>query len=124
MIDVSEVVNDPDLAQAFTILRNSGSWLNGVWQSGNTTQVQSYGVISPATSRDIKVLPEGDQTGELRVFHGADPIYVTNANDAVDSTGQSSDILIWRGDQFRVLQVKYEQDYGYYRAIATRLPPD
>lgn len=124
MIDVSEVVNDPDLAQAFTILRNSGSWLNGVWQSGNTTPVQGFGVISPATSRDIKMLPEGDQTGELRVFHSAQPIYVTNANDAVDSTGQSSDILCWRGDNFRVLNVKHEEDYGYYRAIGSRLPPD
>lgn len=120
LIQVAEVVNDPDLAQPFTILRSGGSWVNGVWQS-LTTQVQSYGVIAEPTVREIEMIPEGDLVRGAIVFWSAQPIYGTHATNG---SGGSSDILIWRGHNYRVLDVKQYQDWGFYRAMATRMKAD
>lgn len=118
MIDVSEVVDSADMAQDFTILRSSGFWQNGTWIS-QTTQINGHGVISVASPRDIEMLPEGDVVKGAMVFWSSQPIYGTNVN----SQGQagSSDLLMWRGKQFRVLTVSQYSDYGYYRAVATRM---
>jgi len=131
VIDVSEVVDSADMAQDFTILRSSGFWQNGTWIS-QTTQINGHGVISVrpltdtgqhrksiASPRDIEMLPEGDVVKGAMVFWSSQPIYGTNVN----SQGQagSSDLLMWRGKQFRVLTVSQYSDYGYYRAVATRM---
>lgn len=121
LVQVSEVVNDPDMAQPFTILRSTGTaWLNGVWQS-STTEFSGYGVIADPTDREIKMIPEGDQVVGAKVFWSAQPIYATRATSGV---GASSDILVWRGLSFRVVNVQQFQDYGFYRAIATRMKAD
>jgi hypothetical protein len=120
LIQVSEVVNDPDLAQPFTINRSSGVWNNGVWQS-TTTAVQGYGVIANPTVRELEMIPEGDLVKGAMVFWSAQPIYGTHGTQGV---GGSSDILIWRGNNYRVLNVTQYQDYGFYRAIAVRMKAD
>lgn len=120
MISVSEVIQDPDFAQAFGILRSTGSWLNGVWQSA-TTSVPGFGVVGEPTTRDLKMIPEGDTVQGMLAFWSVEPLYATHATEGV---GGSSDILIWRGHNYRVLQVEQYQDYGYYRAVATRMKAD
>jgi hypothetical protein len=118
MIDVSELANDPDLAQVFTILRTTGSsWLNGVFQTVETT-VQSYGPISVATPRDVEMIPEGDKIVGAMVFWSAQPLYGT---EAIQGVGRSSDILQWKGLNWRVLHVSQYLDYGFYRAVAVRM---
>jgi hypothetical protein len=117
MIDVSEVVNDPDLAQEFTILRSSGSYLNGVFQS-STTPIQGFGVVTVATAREIEMVPEGDRVTGMMSFHSNQPILGTRANGG--ATG-ASDILLWHGEKYRVLAIWNWSDYGYYDAIASRM---
>lgn len=121
MIDLSEVVNNPDMAQDFTLLRSSGSWQNGIWISVPASQL-CHGVVSVATPRDLDMIPEGDRVTGAMVFHSSVPLYGT----WVDPQGMqhSSDILMWNGNQFRVLTVSQYLDYGYYRAVATRLLTD
>jgi hypothetical protein len=118
MIQVSEIVNAPEFAQAFTILRSTGAWNTGVWESTQAT-VAGFGTITPATENDIKMIPEGDVVEGAMVFHSQAPIYLTHADGS--GAGGSSDILVWQGFNYRVLSVRQEQDYGYYRAIAVRM---
>lgn len=118
LINVSELVNDPDFAQSFVILRSTGTWIKGEW-TPSTTAVQAYGAISVARPRDLEMVPEGDVGHGAMVFWTQQPIYVTRV--ANNGKGQSSDILIWQEEQFRVLDVKQYKDYGYYRAIGTRM---
>jgi hypothetical protein len=118
MIDVSEVVTAPDLAQVFTVLRSTGAFVGGVWTS-QTTSIQLQGTISSASESEIEMIPQGDVVHELRVFYSDQPIFKTQ--EGIGSPGGSSDVIVWRGQQYRILRVAQYQDYGYYRAIGTRL---
>jgi hypothetical protein len=121
MIDVSDIVSDADLAQVFTILRSTGTGFQyGVWQSSTTT-LSSYGPVQPATDRDISMLAEGDRVKEVKAFWSSQPIYGTNA---IAGVGQSSDILVWQGLNYRVLHVAQQQDYGFWKALAVRMKSD
>jgi hypothetical protein len=119
VINVADVVNDPDVAQSFTILRDSGgAYVNGVWTPGAPTTIPAYGPIRPATDRDIESLPEGDRIKEVKTFWSSQPMYGTRATAGV---GRSSDILTWLGLLYRVMSVAQSQDYGFYRAVAVRM---
>lgn len=122
MLDVSEVANSPDLAESFTILRSTGTQFNqGVWETEEQS-ITGFGVISVAESRDAEMLPEGDLAKGAMVFWSAQPIYVTNTTNI--AVGQSSDILVWNGKRYRVLTVRPYKDWGYYRAVGTRMQAD
>ena len=114
MINVSEVVIDPDLAQVFTIMRSSGVYVNGVWQT-QTANVQAQGVISIAQEKELDMKPEGDVVLGAIVVHTDQEIFTTQEGKG------SSDIIVWQGIQYRVLKVAQYVDYGYWRAIATRM---
>lgn len=116
VIQVSEVVNDIDMAQNFSILRSTGSFNVGVWES-TTETLSGYGVISVAKPRDLEMIPEGDKIVGAMVFHSQQPLYGTHDGQAPGS----SDILIWNNHQWRILSVSQYKDYGYYRAVAERL---
>lgn len=116
MLDMSEVVNDEFAAQSFQIIRSSGgAYTLGVLNETQTT-ITSYGVISVAKSRDLIQLPEADRIAGTMVFHTQQPIYETS-----QTRGATSDILIWRGDQYRVSNVFPYDDYGYVKAFAVRM---
>jgi hypothetical protein len=117
MIDVSEVVNASEMAQPFQILRSTGAFNNGNWNSEEQT-IQAYGVITIADAKALEMVPQGDIVHGAMAFYSQDEIHVTHENGG---TGGSSDILIWRGGKFRVLSVKRFIDYGFFMAVATRM---
>ena len=116
-ISVQEVVNDPDIAQNFTIERSVGSFLFGVWKSA-TTNIPGFGTITNPTTRELEMMPEGDKIGGVIIVHSSSPIYGTRATGGV---GGSSDIIIWNGNKYRVLSVEQYLDYKFYRCVCTRM---
>jgi hypothetical protein len=115
MIDVSQIVNTPEFAQDYTILRSAGSWLNGVWIL-TTTPLAGFGVVSIAEPNDVMMNEAGDIIKGEMVFHSDTPIFTTSALQ-----GRSSDIITWNGTNYRILQVGPYRDYGYYRAVGVRM---
>lgn len=113
-LDVSEIVNDPELAEPFIIRRSRGGFVRGGW-SDQITEIPAYGVVSVAAEKDLEVLPEGDRVREARVFHSSQPIYITNAENV-----GVSDVLVWNNVAYRVLSVADYSNRGYYRAVACR----
>lgn len=131
MIDVSDVVNDPDFAQGFTIERSTGQFVAGGFEK-TPSNVQGYGVISVAADEDIQMLPEGDRIDGAMVFHSHERIYLTQLDGGYDqaqygaggfgvSVQHVSDQIYWRGQKFRVMHVAPYEDYGYWRAIGVRM---
>lgn len=114
---IADVVNDPDFAQNFTITRSQGGQFKlGRWQNA-TTSVAAWGSIQPPNPEELEQVPEGDRVLGLIAIHSSQPIYETN----VELTNGISDIVIWHNQNYRVVKVFPWQDYGYWKALATRM---
>lgn len=128
-LNVSRVVTNPKFAQAFTILRSSGGDWNddGTW-GDVTVSIDMYGIIQPATPKELKQLPEGDRVLEVKSFHSIQEMFISHV-DGVDTTDPGynasiSDYTIWNGQQYRLAK-RYEwSDFGYYKALGVRVKGD
>lgn len=116
-IDLSEVVNDPELAESFTILRSSGTFAEGGWQEATRQTIQTFGVVSPASSDDVNQLPEGDRISGNTTFYTSTPMYVTHT----DPQPGTSDIIVWQGENYRLAMVWNYSTRGYYKAVGVRM---
>lgn len=86
MIDVSEVVTDPDFTapQPFTIKRSTGQFVLGGFESV-TTDIPQLGPVQQASDKEIQMLPEADRVGSIRSFWCTIPIYTTRGTAPVPS---------------------------------------
>lgn len=118
MIDVSELMSDPDFAQSYLVHRMSGSWVEGEFIQ-NESVINFYGPITVANTKDVNMLPEGDRIVGLMTFYTTsdNPIFVTRNLDTDQGT---SDEIEWRGERYKVMQIFPYHDYGYIKAIGTR----
>jgi hypothetical protein len=116
MIDVSDILSDPDLAQPFTIKRSRGEFAAGGYTQ-TTTTVQSFGVIIVAQGRELEQVPEGDRVKGAIVVYSAKPLYLTHG----DNQPGLSDTIIWRGDSYRLAKLYPYMDFGYYKAVGVRI---
>ena len=118
MINISEIVNDPDFAQSFSLVRSSGTWTLGRFVSTSTT-LSRYGVILPMTTKEITQLATGDALqGYIKVYC-VDNIYTTRLDTAGDAGGLSDEV-VWQGDNYKVLAVQQFSDFGYWQASCVR----
>ncbi len=118
---MSDVVNDADFAQAFTITRSEGgSWQAGVWTNA-TTEIPSYGIIQPATKYDLKQVPEGDRVEGALSFHSSQPIFKTHTVAQNDTNAGISDIIVWHNQSYRIAYVYPWADFGFFKAVGVRM---
>ena len=121
-LDLSIIAASATLGSAFTILRSAGGqWVSGVWEDSNSP-IAMFGPVTIASPKDLKMLPEGDRPEAAMLFWTTVPVYVTQGPPAgVNAQGFTSDIMVWNGLSYRILQVSERPMNGYYRAIATRM---
>jgi hypothetical protein len=116
MINLSELITDPDFAQPYTIVRSSGTFVLGGFAS-TTTSIAAVGPIVVATEEDLDQVDPGDRiTGSMK-FYSQAQIYETHGG----STPGLSDTILWRGDNYRILKVFPYADYGWYEAVGARM---
>lgn len=116
-MELSEVVNDPDLAESFSILRSTvGTFVAGGWVN-NIQTVPAYGVVTPATAKEMKMVPEGDEVHEAFMFYSVTPMYDTRTNP----DNENADILVWNGENYRVIKVWNYMQRGFFSAMAVRM---
>ena len=119
-MDLSFATNDPLVAEAFTVQRSQGSWGAGAWND-KFTSLGYYGIISIATAREIEALPEADRVHEAITINCEQPLYVTRIAGEGTSGPGTSDLIVWNGDQYRVVRVENYQSRGMWYAIALRM---
>ncbi len=121
MINISEIVTDPDFAQTFTVHRRKGVFSErGRFEPVDST-LPMTGAIIPATTKELAVLPEADRINGAVMVYVTQRLYVTGLLTAADlEEGRLSDELAWHGDRWKIVQVRDFADFGYYRAMATR----
>ncbi len=80
MINVQDVVSDPDLipSEPFTILRSTvgSQFVAGGFESV-TFQITMFAPAQQAQPKEIAMLPEADRVGSIRAFWSTIPLYTT-----------------------------------------------
>jgi hypothetical protein len=105
LLDVSELLSDPDFADDFTILRS----VRTVDNTGRTVDTPgayySYGCIQPAKEAQLKQLPELERVGSF--ISVVTPFRLL----ALTST-TAPDQIIWRCGTYRVKVVRDWTNFG------------
>lgn len=118
MIDLGQVTLSSNFSKpkAFIILRQQGTWLNGRFIS-EKFEIPSSGIIDTLNTREISMLPEGDQImGGVRIYTKT-PLHTTRNNNGDSNI---SDEISFHGEFYKINQVNDYSDQGYYKAIAVR----
>jgi hypothetical protein len=128
LINVRELMNDADFVQDFQVIRtdpSTGQFTPGGFDVQATT-IPMRGISEVAQPRTLQMVPEGDRVLGSRTFWSKDPIYETEATNTNDTTvdptqGRISDVILYHGEQWKVVHVWGWQDEGYYKALAVRM---
>lgn len=118
MINLGRVTLSSNFSKpkAFIILRKQGTWLNGRFITEDF-QLESSGIIDPLNSKEINMLPEGDQImGGVRIYTKTS-IHTTRNNNGDSNV---SDEIKFHDEFYKVYQVNDYSDQGYYKVIAVR----
>mgnify|MGYP001592776294 CR=1 FL=1 len=116
LINVSELMTDPDFAQTLTLRRTEGSFNDyGEWESSTPVDSSVTGAWQKVTERDLAQLDLGEIKQEVRRFLTVTEIKVSEDDDKL------SDRIIWakNGGRYKVLKVTDNSDNGFYRAYAS-----
>lgn len=114
MINVSEVITDPDFAQPYMVYRQFGEWERGHWKSADEKRIRVTGVVTVADAKTLEQLPEGDRITGLMCFYATQELFETREEGI-------SDQIEWRGERYKVKRVFPYGDYGYYKAVGERM---
>jgi hypothetical protein len=120
VIDVSELIDDPDFACPYTVYRRTGQWTKGRFGTTEPQTLSFYGAVQPATVREIEQLGRGDDVNGVMKFFTRQPndIYITRELNEADDI-QISDEIEFHGSLYKVLQVMPWQHGGWTRAFAS-----
>jgi len=116
-LSIAELITDPDFCQSFTVTRLTGSVVKGDFITTPET-MQTTGIIRPANTKDIQMLPEGDRVTGLVTVYSSIQLYVTRAAGA--TRAGLSDEITWQGEQYKIIQTANYSDYGYFKNMAVR----
>ena len=116
MINVSDIVIDPDLASAFTIERTTGQFAIGGWAKNTPTFIESTGDVRNTSGKELEMIPEADRPKNALTVRTLSPLYVTSEQNYM-----TSDIIIFHGERHRIITVKDYDEQGYWYAVAVRM---
>jgi hypothetical protein len=122
---LAEVTFDPDMGQAVTVLRSTGQFVAGGWQSSQDISIPTWGVLEVDSDKAMKMIPEGDRiAGALALFTNMQ--LVTTHEDAAPGPYATqgpglSDRIFWNGDYYSINAVGPWGDFGYYYAVLLRV---
>ena len=113
MINVSELITDPDFCQPFTIIRTEGTWQNGLFVK-QETQINVIGVAEPVTGKDLDIQIESDRANNVMTFY-------TLVELKVSPDGSISDFILFNGKRYKLFQVSNYSDFGYYSGMGKEI---
>jgi hypothetical protein len=114
MLDVTDIVNDPDFATTFKLRHVTGAFTSdGTWNS-DEDPVECTGIVLPAKWDQLLLLPEGERQNQTIVVYCSQEITLGNRETT------QADIIEWDGQFYRVVYVKQYQQASVWFAMAAR----
>lgn len=112
-IDVSEIVHDPDFCTTFIVIKQGETeWIHGSAHT-KTTETVVEGIVQPSSSKDLELLDTADRVNGMKTFI-TDEISLD-----VSDTDKTSDVCVWKGKRYKMIQTFDYSANGYYKAIGT-----
>lgn len=110
-IDVSEIVHDPDFCTTFIVIKQGDQdWVHGVLQT-KTTEITVEGIVQPSSSKDLELLDTADRVNGMKTF------ITDEVSLDVSSTEKTSDVCVWKGQRYKLIQTFDYAANGYYKAV-------
>ncbi len=116
MINVAELIHDPDFCQEYTLYRKTTVLVGGRPKSSEKA-LRRTGIITTATTKDLLQVPEGDRVKGIVAVYDTEELRLTSENGTADE-------FDWHGERYRLFQLWPYRDYGYYKALAERIAGD
>lgn len=125
MINVSELITDPDFAQpnGISIIRRSCQTVNHK-PVVTETNLTLAGIITIANDTSIEALPESDRSTESIHVFTLEKLFTTGYENDTAVNGYLSDIVVWNGANYRVMSCLDDTQYGFCRSTAEKLEQD
>lgn len=115
MIDVSELIRDPDFTVSAVVRRVKTSELNHGRIQTETEDTEITAVIQPATAEELTAL------NGLNVAKNTEVLSIYTLEPLNMGREQRPDIFIYRGQEYELISVEFFKDIGnYYHALASR----
>ncbi len=125
MINISELINDPDFCQP-----------NGIKVIRRKTTIENHrnviseeelnftGIITINSGKSTEFLPEANRNDEsINVFTWK-RLFVPTSNvesDTISGEGYLSDIVVWDGCKYEVISCMNDEQYGFCKSVAVRM---
>jgi hypothetical protein len=115
MINVSDILHDPDFQTTFVVTRSAGVFALGGWQS-TAHVITMTGVANTSSGNDLQQVDAGDRVTGTMTFYSTRPLYETRAG----APQGLSDTITWQGDVYRLAKVWDRSANGYWKAVGVR----
>lgn len=125
MINIGELITDPDFAQpgGINIIRRKCEIVNHR-PVPTETVLNVPGIITIASDTSVEKLPEADRSTEDIHIFTHEQLFTTGRKDDVAVNDYLSDIVIWQGVKYIVMKCMDDTQYGFCRSTATKLEQD
>lgn len=113
LLNIGELIEDPDFCQDFQIIRRIGNWNLGRFITTEEV-IDTYGIIDPGSTNQMQFNPDGVLIkGIIKVYTHME-LYTTHKK-IVDGQEENynSDILLWDNHRYLILDEDNYKDYGY-----------
>jgi len=126
MIDVTELLHDPDFATHFTIRRTTGQWKGGRFALNEPELIPCFHPAHPSTEKELAQIPEGDRLKEVITFFCVRPkkFHLTRSGPDASDEGGISDEILYKGNIYKLVAVKDWDSHGWMRGFGTLVGPE
>lgn len=123
MINVSELIADPDFTQpnGVQIKRRTYTVENHI-PVENETIIKKTGIITIANDISLTMEDIADITNEAIHVFTYDPLYITSRS--LSGENRFSDVVIFEGNEYKVMEVLNDAQYGFSRATCFKIRTD
>lgn len=124
MINISELINDPDFCQPNGIsVTRTVTFIVNHRVSEETTDIKLMGIITIADENEDSMLSEADLNSE-RIHIFTYNRLKTVGIDKLDGKEYGADIVHFNGNDYIVRYCLDDAQYGFCRSTAVKLRPD
>lgn len=117
MINVAELMTDPDFVKPLVIKRFTGGFVTeGEYAQSAPKPLRIMGSIQhPSPADRARFATEGERNTAIIKIYSGEKLQDT------DGEGRQSDVITWNYEDYRVFECRPWSDNGYWLAFAQRI---